>query len=106
MKKLAYVLGFLFVAGMGMTTYASTIVIENDVNITIVDQGDDENPCPKGCTCEKCEKAKTAKADCKTTKACCKKEAKCDKTAKKCCRSSKSAAKTNKKVKTTTTTTK
>ena len=102
MKKLAYVLGFLFVAGMGMTTYASTVVVENDLNITIVDQNDDEKPCPKDCTCDKCEKAKAAKAEGKTVKADCAKEAKCGTPAKKCCGSSKSAAKTDKKTNTTT----
>ncbi len=93
MKKLAYVLGFLFMAGMGMTTYASTVVVENDVNITVVNQNDDEKPCPKGCTCEKCTKAKAdckaTKADCKTAKTDCKSHAKCDKAAKSCCKNSK-----------------
>ncbi len=107
MKKLAYVLGFLFVAGMGMTTYASTVIVKNDINITVVDQNDDEKPCPKGCTCEKCKKADAkCKTDCKNAKADCKHDAKCDKAVKSCCKNSKSAVKTDDKTKTTTTPTK
>jgi len=84
MKKLTFVLGFLFVAAMGMTTYASTVVVDNNLDVTVVDQNDDEKPCPKDCTCEKCEKAKTAKAEGKAVKADCAKEAKCGTSAKKC----------------------
>lgn len=98
MKKLTYVLGFLFVAGMGMTTYATTAMVDNNTKITIVDQNNDEKPCKEGCTCAKCETPKSAKADGKTAKADCDKSAKAacgEKAAAKSCCGSKSAAKTD-----------
>jgi len=107
MKKLSYVLGFVIVAAVGITAYATTSNGTNDAKTCVVDQNNDEKPCPAGCTCEKCEKAKAdAKAEGKEAKADCNKDAKCDKSAKKSCCGSKDATKaegsTEKKTETTT----
>lgn len=65
MKKVVLFLSFVFVAALGMNSYASTQVLENDVNITIVDMDDEKKECCKeGKTCDKC---KEAKADAKTS---------------------------------------
>ncbi|MDA3891485.1 MAG: hypothetical protein PF517_07435 [Salinivirgaceae bacterium] len=95
MKKLAYVLVVMFVAALGTTTYASTVVVDNNETIVAVDFDNDKKPCPADCKGECC---KAKEADGKTAKANCDKAAKvgCDKTAKKsCCSSAKAAAKTD-----------
>jgi len=103
MKKLAYVLGVLFVVVLGMNTYASTSIVINDETVTIVDINDDKKPCPTDCKADCC---KAAKADAKTTKADCNKTVKAScgekSAAKSCCSGSKSAAKTESKTQTTT----
>ncbi|GEM_PF-6426420 len=83
MKRIAFILSLVFVAGMGMTASATAVIADNGLQITIVDT--DNKPCAAGCTCADC-KAKSAdgkaacdstkKADCKTKSADCSK--KCD----------------------------
>jgi len=104
MKKLAYVLVVMFVAVLGTNTYASTILIDNNETIVIVDNDFDKKPCPADCKGECCKdkaKADASKAGDATAKAGCDKAAKsgCDKSAKSSC-GSKSAAKTDAKTET------
>lgn len=88
MKKVVMFLSFVFVAALGMNSYASTQVIESDVNISIVDIDDEKKECCKeGKTCDKCKDAKaeattTKSTDCTAKKTeCCssKKTTECDK---------------------------
>ncbi len=98
MKKIVFILSFVFVAGLSVSTFANQITVDSDVKITIVEDVDDEKPCKKDCTCvtckekaakaEKCTKktdvkccAKTKEACPKTKEACCKKKSSCDKKA-------------------------
>ncbi len=103
MKKFAFILSFVFVAGLGMNSFATSIIVDNGLNIVVVDN--DKKPCPADCTCTGCkEKAAnaksadakagnancgTAKKDCSATKADCKSAE-----AKKDCSSKEGAAKT------------
>lgn len=93
MKKLAYVLVVMFVAALGTTTYANSVVIDNQESIVVVDLDLDKKPCPADCKGECC---KDKKAECDKSKAETKDAKACDKSAKKCC-GSKSAAKTDDK---------
>ncbi|MFA8433483.1 MAG: hypothetical protein ACEPOZ_03105 [Marinifilaceae bacterium] len=82
MKK--FVFGLLFVFAFSISSFASTqttIALEDNTVIVKVDQ--DQKKCPANCTCEKCVKAKKAKA---IKKECCKKSAKCTKAKKTCCK--------------------
>lgn len=84
MKKVALLLSFVFVAILGMNAIASTVVVDNNTVITVVDIDFDKKPCPADCQKECC----TKKADCKTKeakanctaekKACCKSKTTCD----------------------------
>lgn len=69
MKKVALIFTFVFVAGLGMSTQASNIILDNGLHIVVVDN--DKKPCPEGCTCDACKaKASNAKgADVKTADA-------------------------------------
>lgn len=83
MKKIVFVLSFVFAAGMTMSSMANEVIVDNNTTeISIVDS-DDKKPCPKDCTA-KCCTAKETKADskCDTKKEtkCCKKAKACDKT--------------------------
>lgn len=80
MKKVVLFLSFVFVAAIGMNSYASTQVVESDVNISIVDIDDEKKECCKeGKTCDKCKDAKaeatttSTKSECSSKKesACC-----------------------------------
>jgi len=67
MKKFALVLSLVFVAGMGMSTMATTVISDNGLQITVVDN--DKKPCAAGCTCTDCKaKADGCKAACDSTK--------------------------------------
>lgn len=83
MKRLAFILSIVFVTGMGMSAVATTVISDNGVQITSVDN--DKKPCAAGCTCANCTAKSTdgkaacdstKKADCKTKSADCGK--KCD----------------------------
>ncbi len=83
MKKVALFLSIAIVGAVAVTTVVLASGSSNDKSekVTVCQ----EKPCPKDCTCEKCQKAKEACASAtQDTKACCKKEASDDK---KCCKS-------------------
>ncbi|MBI9068338.1 MAG: hypothetical protein JEZ09_13675 [Salinivirgaceae bacterium] len=66
MKKVAFILSVVFVAVLGMNTYASTVVVDDNTVITVVDLDQDKKPCPADCKGECCaKKAETKTADMK-----------------------------------------
>jgi len=79
MKKIVFVLSFVFAAGIAMSSMANEVIIDNNVKTSIVDS-DDKKPCPKDCTAECCT-AKDAKSE---TKSATKAESKCCTKAKSC----------------------
>lgn len=82
MKKVVYILSFVFALGLTVNLIANNAGETQKTKISVVDQSPDKKPCPANCTKECC-KAKEAKAD-----------AKCDKKAeKKCCPKAKSCDK-------------
>lgn len=89
MKRIVFVLSFLFVAGLGFSAFAAEVNVDNTSNIVVVDLDNDKKPTPEGDKKGECSKEK--KAECKDAKAkgeCAKKSAE----AKKGC-AKKSAAK-------------
>ena len=56
MKKVAFILSVVFVAVLGMNSYASTVVVDNNTVITVVDLDTDKKPCPADCQKECCTK--------------------------------------------------
>lgn len=59
MKKVAFLLSFVFVAMLGMNTFAALKTVDNVVNITIVDLLDDKKP-TKAEAKSDCSKSKEA----------------------------------------------
>ncbi len=84
MKKIVFILSFVFVSSLSVSTFANQVTVDSDVKITIVEDVDDEKPCKEGCT-KDCCKDKAAKAEKCTkkseTKCCTKSKASCDKKA-------------------------
>lgn len=78
MKKIVFILSFVFVAGLTMSSYANTATFDDNITISIVEDVDDKKPCTKDCKGDCC-KNKEKKAECKDAKA-----------EKKCCSSAKS----------------
>ena len=95
MKKLAYLIVFLFVAVVGITAYATTVADNSNETITVVTPSDDEKP--KAAESEKkCDKASAdAKKDCSEVKADCNSEVKAETAATTGCCAKKSAEKTD-----------
>jgi hypothetical protein len=94
MKKLAYLIAFLFLAVVGITAYATTVADNSNETTTVVTPSDDEKPKPAECE-KKCDKTSAeAKKDCSEVKADCNKEVKADNAAASGCCAKKSAVKT------------
>lgn len=81
MKKVIFILSFIFVGSLAMSTYANMVIIDNSVEISIVEDVDDKKPCAKDCTADCC--TKDAKAETKSgttaTKSCSKTSTTCTK---------------------------